>query len=378
MAVATEKLVGELVEEAQDDVDKQYQMRPKPLKKSAVRVFENLFEIALSAVIVLGLLWVAFYVKPGAVVDDIEPSPFGRRENYLGVVAPNPDGSVLWATGRRGRIIRSDDGGATWRIQATPVATEHLQDIAVWSQERALVVGDQGVVLTTDDGGQTWRRVEIQTREFGEQLLRAYVQPDGGRAWIVGTMGSVFVSDDQGATWRMTHEEEDLAWNGITVTPDGVVWVVGEFGRMSRSRDGGVTWEQIDSGAEQSLMAVVFADANTGVAVGLAGTLLVTTDGGDEWEQVETGIETHLFDVAWDGMRFYTVGEAGVLLTASGNPSGWNIGTLGAENSLWYMKAVPVAGKLIASGANIGVSVDGAWHPFENRDPRPPAAARDR
>lgn len=336
----------------------------KSMKKTAIHIFENLFEIGISAVIVLGLLWVAFYWKPTAVVNDIEPSPFGRRENYLGVAVPKPDGSILWAVGRKGRVIRSDDAGKSWKIQTTPVANIHLQDIAAWDERSALVAGDQGVVLTTGDSGATWTRVTVPIREFGEQLIRAFVEPDRGRGWMIGTMGSVFVSDDRGSTWRMTHDEEDLAWNGITVAPDGTVWIVGEFGRISRSRDGGTTWEQIDSAADQSLMAIAFSDTQHGAAVGLAGTILVTRDGGDTWSSVDTGVETHLFDIVWDGSRFYAVGDAGVLLTSEGNPSRWQSGRLGQDNSLWYTKVVPVHGRLIASGANLGFSSDGVWHQF--------------
>jgi len=326
-------------------------------------------EILLSGGIVLGLLWVAFYVKPSALVQEIEPSPFGRRVNYLGAAAPALDGSVLWAVGRKGRIIRSNDHGRNWEIQSSPVAAVHLQDIDTWDAQSAVVAGDQGTMLVTRDGGLDWQQRELPVRDYGEQLTRVKAEQGSDRAWAVGAMGSVFLSVDRGDSWNMVHPEEDLSWNGIDVTSDGVVWVVGEFGRMSRSRNFGENWEEIDAGIEQSLMDVAFADTQLGVAVGLNGALLVTADGGENWLSRDAGTEMHINDIVWDGKRFVAVGGGGILLTSDADGLNWNAGKLGAENSLWYTAIAPVTapppgGKYLAAGANLGIWDNNDWQLF--------------
>jgi photosystem II stability/assembly factor-like uncharacterized protein len=326
-------------------------------------------EILLSGGIVFSLLWVAFYVKPSATVEEIKPSPFGRRVNYLGAAAPAIDGSVLWAVGRKGRIIRSDDHGRNWEIQNSPVAVVHLQDIDTWDEQSAVVAGDLGTLLVTRDGGANWQQRKLPLREYGEQFTRVKAESDSDRAWVVGAMGSVFLSEDRGESWRMVHPEEDLSWNGVDVTSDGVVWVVGEFGRMSRSRDLGENWEEVNAGIEQSLMDINFADTRLGVAVGLGGTLVVTSDGGENWSPHDAGTGMHINDITWDGERFVAVGGGGILLTSGADGLNWNAGKLGSDNSLWYTAIVPVAapppgGKYLAAGANLGIWQDSDWQIF--------------
>lgn len=326
-------------------------------------------EIILSLVIVFGLLWVAFYLQPSAEVKVIEPSPFGQRENYYGATAPSKDGRVLWAVGRKGRIIRSEDHGKNWVIQNSPITSVHLQDIDAWNNESAIIVGDNGTVLVTSDGGANWSKKELELRQFGEQLLKVHVEKSADRAWAVGAMGSVFVSDDRGDSWRMTHPEEDLSWNGLDVSSDGTVWVVGEFGRMSKSTDHGQSWEEVSVGADQSLMDVSFSDAQTGVAVGLSGTIFSTVDGGEQWQQVESGTDMHINDIAWDGEHFVAVGSGGILLASNSGGTHWTVGRLGENNSFWYTEVVPIASaslgrQYLGAGANLGISRNSQWQRF--------------
>ena len=316
-------------------------------------------------------------MQPSAVVKEIEPSPVGRRENYFGAVAPASHHGLIWAVGRKGRIIRSEDHGRNWAIQSSPVSTVHLQDIDAWDGHSAVVVGDQRTVLVTYDAGVTWDLKKIPARVYGEQLLRVRVEEGTDRAWVAGAMGSVLLTEDRGATWRMMHPEEDLSWNGVTVASDGAVWVVGEFGRMSRSSDRGATWVEVAAGAQQSLMDLAFgartvdgeADVRPGVAVGLAGTVLVTGNGGEDWAPVEGVTPYHIYDVAWDEERFVAVGDGGQLLASDPTGRRWKAGKLGRNNDFWYtkvipLKAVPLGGLYLAAGANLGISQNGQWEPF--------------
>ncbi|MES9949005.1 MAG: YCF48-related protein [Candidatus Thiodiazotropha sp.] len=339
-----------------------------------------ILETLLSASIVISLLWVAFYVHPSAAVKDIKPSPFGKRENYYGVAAPTGDGKLIWVVGRKGRIIRTDDGGNNWMIQKTPVSHVHLQDIATWDERSAIVVGDLGVVMVTSDSGASWRRKELELRQFGEQLMRVAVDESDGRAWIVGAMGSVFISDDRGETWHITHPEEDLSWNSVSISPDGTVWLVGEFGRISRSDDGGASWRQIEAGAEQSLMDITFSDSNRGIAAGLAGTLLLTEDGGETWSPIPDITTNHIYDVSWDGQRFVAVGDGGILLTSDAGGHDWHAGKLGPDNSLWYTAVVPLSNgssdrEYLAAGANLGIHHNEQWIPYTHMKRKPEESA---
>ena len=324
-------------------------------------------EILVSVLVVGSLLWVAFYVKPHTEVARVETALFGYRNNFYGVAVAEEAGSVVWAVGTGGRIIRSGDCGDSWTLQSAPTAN-NLQDIAVWDEHAGLVVGDEGTVLVTGDGGETWTHAEVPLREFGEQLLQAHVEKGTDRAWIAGTYGTLFKSTDRGATWKMTHPEMDVAWNDVTVAPDGTVWVVGEFGTMRRSNDGGETWEDVEAVTDSSLMSIAFADATHGVVVGLSGTIANTMDGGQSWRVVPGGIETHLFDVNWTDSGYTAVGDAGMVGTAGRSGQDWSFSRLAENNFGWYTKsAAACPSRRYFSGANLGVTDDGVWRPFQEQ-----------
>lgn len=364
-------------------------------------------EILLSLVVVGGLLWVAFFVKPKTEVAGVEIALFGFRNNFYGVVVPDAERRVIWAVGTGGRVIRSEDAGQTWTLQDTPTQN-NLQDIAAWDESAALAVGDEGTVLVTEDAGQTWFAVEVPLREFGEQLLQARVAKGTDHAWITGTFGTLFQSLDRGANWEMIHPEVDVAWNDVARAPDGSLWVVGEFGQMRRTRardvtdsDGvqeeleefvletvddlateefaepaqaefevapGVSWEDVDVGTDISLMSIAFADENHAVAVGLSGTVAHTTDGGETWQVVPTGIESHLFDVTWTGSNYAAVGDAGMVGRASRNGDDWEFSRLAENNFSWYTAAAAAGPEtLYISGANLGVLENGNWRQFQEQ-----------
>lgn len=325
-------------------------------------------EILVSLLVVGSLLWVAFFVKPQTVVSGVDAALFGYRNNFYGVDAADSEGRIVWAVGSGGRIIRSEDAGATWEIQSTPTQN-NLQDIAVWSESAAVVVGDLGTVLVTDDAGASWMQVEIPVREFGEQLLQVYVEKGTERAWIAGTFGSVFRSRDRGISWEMTHPEIDVAWNDVTVGPDGTVWLVGEFGNLRRSDDGGDSWQDVSAGTDISLMSIAFADASHGAVVGLSGTILQSSDGGASWNSVATDSQSHLFNVEWTGSDFIAVGDAGLVGLGKRQATDWTFFRLAENNFGWYTATASAgSGRVYLSGANLGVLEDRLWKSFTQAD----------
>lgn len=329
------------------------------------KLLENILEIVVSLLIVGGLLYVAFYIKPTVTVPEYTPTLFGYRDHYYGVVSPDRDNNVIWAVGNNGRVIRSDNAGQDWRIQDTGTKN-HLQSIAAWDSESAIVVGDLATVLVTDDGGASWTGIPIETYEFGDQLLQVSLGPDQDQAWISGTMGTVLKSVDRGRTWTMMHPQEDLAWNDILVTASGRVWLVGEFGRLQRSDDGGASWQEIEAPTlGSSLMAIDFADPLHGLAVGLSGVVVRTTDGGDSWTLIEDVTQAHFFDVIWNGEQYVAVGDNGTLASFRTGEQSGSVGRVHPDNSLWYTQITPVSREAyLIAGANLGLRSGTDWHVY--------------
>lgn len=190
----------------------------------------------------------------------LEPLASGVVESLRGLSVI--DDRVAWASGTRGAVGVTTDGGASWRfVRVAGHETSDFRDLHGVSAERALVmaVGSPGSILETTDGGASWverwrdERPEIfldaveffddrRGLAFGDPIDGRFlllVTADGGRSWrepapearpaalaaeaafaasgtsirvdargraVIGTGGAhrarVLVSDDFGASWR--------------------------------------------------------------------------------------------------------------------------------------------------------------------------------
>lgn len=238
-------------------------------------------------------------------------SPTEVELRGLSVVSPR----VVWASGMRGTVIRSTDGGRTWRRDTIPGATAlDFRAIAATSRDaaHALSIGDSSRIYRTTDGGRTWSLRFTSTRKgsffdavqfWDAKHGIAMSDPVDGRFLIIAT-------DDGGDSW---HEmpasgmpaalpgEGGFAASGtcLIVGGDSDAWLVSggaPVARIFHSSDRGRTWTVHDTPVRAGVasagnFSVAFRDARHGVIAGgdyqqpaLRGrNLAVTSDGGITW-----------------------------------------------------------------------------------------------
>ncbi len=111
-------------------------------------------------------------------------------------------------SGLGGVLLRSEDGGLSWRYHATDRKQALFSVAGV--QERAIAVGEKGLVRFSDDEGLSWRpptdgefpTVFTFMRDMDFDRTRRF-------GLIVGQTGMVLRSDDAGASWRQVLPPED-------------------------------------------------------------------------------------------------------------------------------------------------------------------------
>src|SRR5207253_644533 len=96
------------------------------------------------------------------------------------------DATRGYVVGARGIILRTDDGGKTWKDQESGVST-NLFAVAVAARDDALITGDQGRVLRTRDGGASWELQPTITSAALFSVSRRTPWPACRPAWIPGT-----------------------------------------------------------------------------------------------------------------------------------------------------------------------------------------------
>jgi photosystem II stability/assembly factor-like uncharacterized protein len=134
------------------------------------------------------------------------------------------------------RVFRSDDGGASWTVASTPIAsgpTAGIFALAFRGQQHGLAVGGDFLAETnspdnfarTSDGGSSWSLLPSAPAEYrsGATWL------DGHTVLAVGPSGSD-VSTDSGATWERF---DDGSLDTVDCASPTACWAAGANGRVA-------------------------------------------------------------------------------------------------------------------------------------------------
>ncbi len=127
-----------------------------------------------------------------------------------------------WASGAKGTVLRTVDGGLTWTSVGPPMTeAADFRDIHAWNDRTAIIMsaGDVDRLYRTEDGGISWTVV------FEEKNAAAFFDGmafdhSGKSGWLMGDPldGRVYLlrTDDEGRTWiRQGSEKSPQVANGI-------------------------------------------------------------------------------------------------------------------------------------------------------------------
>ncbi len=319
----------------------------------------------------------------------------GTTASFRGLSAVSD--RVAWASGTRGTVVRTADGGASWRVINVPGAESlDFRDIAAFDAQRAYVLsignGSASRIYKTVDGGSTWtlQFSNADTAAFydcfdfwsAERGL-ALSDPVNGRFRVIGT-------SDGGATWtELPAEHVPPAITGeaafaasgtclVTSRPDNV-WIAsgaGSEARVYRSGTGGINWQvaatPLRSGAgSRGIFSLAVADNRRGIVVGgdyqapTDGTsnVALTEDGGATWHIPSGRPSGYRSGVAYvpgtDGRVIVAVGTSGSDYSTDGGETWTPIDTVGF-NAVAFARGAGTAGWAVGPSGRISRWI-GVW-----------------
>jgi uncharacterized protein (TIGR03437 family) len=250
------------------------------------------------------------------------------------------DAKRVVAVGDDGAILRTVDGGATWRRQPTGVPNT-LFAVSFFDVNNGIAVGGLGsgsgkvgILLRTKDGGVSWMQPSV-----GRTNAVWGLSFNGSETGVaVGDLGAILRTTDGGATWQ-SHDDADLGGLRAVVLLDANKGIaVGGGEGIHRTTDGGVTWtpKSPSGGGGNRLYAGYFSDANNGTAVGNKGRIVRTTDGGGSWKEQLSGTSNTLYGIFFtDASNGVAVGDRGVILRTNNGGVTWKAQNSGTTNPLY-------------------------------------------
>lgn len=151
--------------------------------------------VAMSATVLATAAW-AFSPRPLPAFAATALHPDQLQINGLAHA-----GSRLVAAGERGKLLLSDDQGASWRTAVVGKDQgSTLTQLAFADDKKGIAVGHSGWILRTEDGGEHWQQTAFDDKQ-SDPLLGVWMQPGG--AWFAfGSFGRFLESRDQGASWK--------------------------------------------------------------------------------------------------------------------------------------------------------------------------------
>lgn len=273
-----------------------------------------------------GEFWLPMPRPPGAFFSDLRVDPEDRTKIHLlanDQILLSRDGGVSWASvldgflqshrlaidptrpdvvyasfrgdpedGVRGSLVRTLDGGETWRVIGLPTT----------SLEVATVPGEPGTVYAagpdgafrSTDGAVTW------SGSVTERAALTSVVADASEPAVLYASAShfppdrgVFTSSDGGETWSATTLETGIFELAADPLRPGVVYAFGgetSTVELWKTTDGGATWSELDTGG--SIVTLAIDPAAPDVLYGVGFGAWKSEDGGLTWRDVSNGLPT--------------------------------------------------------------------------------------
>jgi photosystem II stability/assembly factor-like uncharacterized protein len=241
----------------------------------------------------------------------------GVTARLRGVSAVNE--RVAWASGSGATVLRTTDGGATWKKLTVTTETLDFRDIDAVDAQTAYALsignGPASRIYKTTDAGATWTMQFKSDDEKAFLDAMSFWDADHGIVFGDSIAGQLYIltTDNGGRTWTRVpaaslppalENEGAFAASGTNIAVLGKThaWIgtgAGARARVLHTADRGRSWQLADTplaaGPSTGIFSIAFRDAKHGVIAGgdyrkekeAVDNLAVTSDGGATWKLVK-------------------------------------------------------------------------------------------
>jgi photosystem II stability/assembly factor-like uncharacterized protein len=234
-----------------------------------------------------------------------------KINNWLYGIWCHTKDSVL-LVGESGTILSSENGGHNFK-RAVSYTSDTILSIS-FSGKTGFASGGCGLILKSTDGGSSWKRCKTGKPEN----LYAVCCVSGKIVYACGRNGSLIKSSDAGNSWYDVSLKNLTSFYSMSFLDSLEGFVAGEGGSIFRTTDGGKTWKQLNTQTHIKIYSVFFINRREGYFAGERGSLFYTEDGGITWTPIKTGTKADLYSLFFfSNNKGYAAGAEGTILGIS-------------------------------------------------------------
>jgi photosystem II stability/assembly factor-like uncharacterized protein len=259
-----------------------------------------------------------------------EPIDFPPKKIYSFVLDRNDPDNRMFASGTMGdvgKIYRTDDGGQNWReVYSEPGTGAIMTAVAEHPRDTNVLFGgtSAGTMVKSVDGGETWKNIgasldgpitqiafdaaqpmALYALIYNKQL---YYSPDGGMTWIDWEKEKAKDSSTTSSLSSGSGQSDRRAPESIlSIVPDpsvsGTLYATRQGG-LYRSRDFGKYWDKlniIESAEKFPIRAMAVNPHDSNEIIFVSGTAFYKSkNAGETWAVTELTVDRSVSVLAYD------------------------------------------------------------------------------
>jgi photosystem II stability/assembly factor-like uncharacterized protein len=158
-----------------------------------------------------------------------------------------------WVVGEFGKLLKTTDGGETWSSHEETLLGEEIVDVldiptffglTARPPGELLATGLEGKLVRSVDGGLTWRLEKVESPFPVVDPLFVPFLFANGKGWAAGASGQVLQRAAADQPWKPAGLGMEVStWiRGMAWWDENIGWLVGGYGLILHTTDGGRTW----------------------------------------------------------------------------------------------------------------------------------------
>jgi hypothetical protein len=227
-----------------------------------------------------------------------------EKNDFRDIEAFDKKTAVIMAVAEPAYILRTDDGGETWKIVfENKTKGMFLDAMEFWNDQSGIVIGDpvdnRFYITRTFDGGKTWRDIPENNKPIADKGEACFASSGSNirklnkseAVFVSGGLSSHFFIRNRRIKLPIIQGKESTGANSLAIKNIKTMIVVGgDFLKKDDSdnncaitKDGGVTWFQPNVSPSGYRSCVEYLNKNRWITCGLNG-VDISVDDGTTWK----------------------------------------------------------------------------------------------